>query len=500
MDNPAFKDWQQGFCPFDAIGFAHLTPSPPSQDDFAKAVRVARFVTDPARIQKAGEAASRLPYTREQVDQAVKYFTQHGSSSNYNPTSAEDELLDPVAWEWAFQEIVVFQYRHVYVRHWAPERLRWDQVVLEDAIAVDLAPPVISTRKADDNEGQDKNDEKQTLAHNNSTQVQKGQSCGKVAEDMTTEAVNTKIATTGAIFEPTTPARLGLFDAQSTQIEETGQRHRFFSTRLGHHAKRHTENDNNTIMAQPVRHPSLLSPTSHSSPAANNYQRPQDRNRNTTRSSHRRVHHTGVILGHHRRQLHSLPAHLRGRPSPSVASPSVAEASPTGPTVAPATTGNLQHNKDYRQAVHSVVDALGRVQRWLRATNMAGELVPREYRLPGVGMIDGASIVYRPRFRAMGHEAINDEMGMLSKQPGTRGSTQMGWEVLFGVEGRNGSWGWAWPSLNVPARPCAQLVELGTDIIPPCLSPEHPKADTITPRKRATADARSRLRQRESAS
>lgn len=75
--------WDEHFCPFDAIGLpVHLVKRQPhAQKDFARAVRSARYVIGTTSLLSAS-----LHYGQEDIDQAVKYFTQadRGESGELN--------------------------------------------------------------------------------------------------------------------------------------------------------------------------------------------------------------------------------------------------------------------------------------------------------------------------------------------------------------------------------------------------------------------------------
>ncbi|KAH7030626.1 uncharacterized protein B0I36DRAFT_348832 [Microdochium trichocladiopsis] len=120
------QDWEHEWDPFDAIGFPEIGRHPPSQRDFDRAVKYARFMTDPDRVREAGDAASHLPYTRDQVNEAVLYFT-----------NGEDKL-DTETWEWAFYDIIVQRQDNQYRRSWAPYTRRWASCVLQQPIIIDI--------------------------------------------------------------------------------------------------------------------------------------------------------------------------------------------------------------------------------------------------------------------------------------------------------------------------------------------------------------------------
>lgn len=143
-DEVGLRLWQHDYCPFDAIGVPpqHMLPDAPSPLDFVKVVNFARFVLRPARVSTAtggpspatggSQQAPPLPYTRDEVEQAVRYFTQDDNTGN--------EELDSVAWEWAFDDIILRKSEGRYARTWAPERVRPKAVLAGLPEIFDLQP------------------------------------------------------------------------------------------------------------------------------------------------------------------------------------------------------------------------------------------------------------------------------------------------------------------------------------------------------------------------
>ncbi|KAH7030623.1 uncharacterized protein B0I36DRAFT_408735 [Microdochium trichocladiopsis] len=89
-----------------------MTPEAPTKDVFDQAVWRAHFVLRKAEEDSLGLI---MPYSAVQLDQAVKYFTQSNDGSGG---------LDTLAWEWAYEDIIVRRSRGWYTRAWAPERVR----------------------------------------------------------------------------------------------------------------------------------------------------------------------------------------------------------------------------------------------------------------------------------------------------------------------------------------------------------------------------------------
>ncbi|KAH7030627.1 uncharacterized protein B0I36DRAFT_348833 [Microdochium trichocladiopsis] len=92
-----------------------MSPQAPAQADFLKAVKFARFVSRRAEDNPAPNSSRALPYTHNEVEEAIRYFTQDDNGR------AE---LDSTAWEWAHEDIIVQQNDSKYARTWAPERVR----------------------------------------------------------------------------------------------------------------------------------------------------------------------------------------------------------------------------------------------------------------------------------------------------------------------------------------------------------------------------------------
>ncbi|KAJ1332053.1 hypothetical protein MN608_05520 [Microdochium nivale] len=126
-----FPEWMDDSNPFDIIGFAQISSQAPSQQDFAKAVRYAEYMTDPRRIGDAGSEALGLPYSSAQVKQAVDYFTDRIGH------------VDRDVWEWAYEELTVSLRGYQYERTWAPETRRWEACILRGPIVVDLTPSAV---------------------------------------------------------------------------------------------------------------------------------------------------------------------------------------------------------------------------------------------------------------------------------------------------------------------------------------------------------------------
>ncbi|KXJ93162.1 hypothetical protein Micbo1qcDRAFT_174254 [Microdochium bolleyi] len=137
--------WSEDFTPHDAIGFETVSSTAPTRDDFWRAVRYARAATDPDRLasyQRAGIATAplRLPYTRDQIDTAVKFFMQPV------PGMVSRDRPDQDVWWWAFFEIIVLKNNGIYTRSWAPERKGLARMVLNPPITVELTTSATKTR------------------------------------------------------------------------------------------------------------------------------------------------------------------------------------------------------------------------------------------------------------------------------------------------------------------------------------------------------------------
>lgn len=416
MTASTFRDWQQSFCPFDAVGTVRPNPSAPKQADFAKSVRVARFVTDPARVSAAGSQASALPYTREQVDQAVDYFTQ----------GQHAEILDKVVWEWAYNEYLVFQQEGQYTRTWAPERLRWEHVVLTEPTVVDLHSDNLSASTGDRDElGEHTREDGMTFEDDTTLVHSLPRRNGRDGNPTTYDKSHrSNIPATEPVFDPLDPAHMmsmrtrrpRLILQPRTALNLGGQA----SPVLGVSPRRsqsqppqrdidmrNVDSDNGSededeeedydIQYATDARTRFTRQSSVPSPVKGDVTPLDIKKRSKKGRGHQRVHKTGIVLGFHRRQLQKLSQAQMAGP-----------ASPTGNDDGQDREQSTRPGQDHRQVVHGVVDAPGRVQRWLRPENMAGKLVPEQYRLKGVSGIDGESIAYLAHFKGMSHEAIND--------------------------------------------------------------------------------------------
>ncbi|KAJ1332062.1 hypothetical protein MN608_05529 [Microdochium nivale] len=361
MADHGFQDWQEDYCPFDAIGFTAITSSPPSQADFDKAVRYARFVTDPARIARAGDAASRLPYSREQVDRAVAYLSGQQPTVDSRGRVLSSQTLDAVAWEWAFEELIGFQKLYLYSRSWAPHRLRWEHVLLDEPVVVDLTPNLATTST------------KTTVSRVEPAQA----------------PTSRLLSTTAAMFEPTTPARLARL-RQSLPPQQTSQ----VSPELGSFGRTRQPFNLHTTRSRD-RAPYLLLSSSPPAPRTSstllnthpsdddddddgNDDKASDPGSKIQHHKTQQQQHKRVFIGFHRAQVQRLPASQQTR------------------------------QRDHRQAAYAHVDSLGRVQRLLDRHNVAGQMVPEEHRLARRGssaVIASGDVLYLDELAALGSYA-----------------------------------------------------------------------------------------------
>lgn len=408
MAASTFRDWQHPFCPFDAIGTVRPTPSAPKQADFAKTIRIARFLTDPARVSAAGSQTSALPFMREQVDQAVAYFTQEQHA----------EIMDKVAWEWAYNEYLVFQQESQYTRTWAPERLRWEHVILAEPIVVDLHDndPMIVTIEHPEGDGtnfeddttfvrslfqRDREDASDEDVLSNMSAIRPGPGPVIPAHiSLRSRRPRLNLQARTAITLPGQPSPVLGASPRKSQSYPPQRDINMSNVDSDNDSEGEDEDENiqyatNNAQSRSARQSSVPSPVKGDITPLDN------KKRSKKGRSHQRVHKTGIVLGFHRRQLMKLAQAQAAGPSAKNGDGQYREQS-------------MRSGQDHRQVVHGVVDALGRVQRWLRPDNMAGKPVPERYRLKGVSGIDGDSIAYLAQFKGKSHEEINDEVVRLT--------------------------------------------------------------------------------------
>lgn len=121
--------WTLDYNPFDAVGMQpqDMLPRPPPPEVFRHALHAALYVA-----RQAPERGVSVPYTLAEVWLASVYLQQADGVVGH-------ETLDPDAWAWNFDELVVRGAGSRYTRRWAPERLRPRAAVAGMPLTFDLS-------------------------------------------------------------------------------------------------------------------------------------------------------------------------------------------------------------------------------------------------------------------------------------------------------------------------------------------------------------------------
>jgi hypothetical protein len=374
------QDWVHPWNPFDAIGFPTIKRQAPTRQEFAQAVRYARFATQPERLQLASAAATapapKLPYSWEQIKQSIDYLT--GSSHDEDSSGQTD--IDKDIWEWAFFDIIELQHLNQYIRTWAPEQKRWELMVLDPPVVIDttLSPPpstqppksVLPTATA--TATKTIIDVEKVDAHKPSLPL------SDIRLTTPSSTLHNKVhATVPSPFiqAPRTP-----LPVKGTQPPATA-----------------TADDNNIdVDMADAQIPTLpLSDTESHIPSTTTNDKVSGNIHRSTGSgatrSQRLAHGTylpgqSVFLGWHVQQLKLAGA-------------------------------NATAEKDYRQAVFGAIAPTGHIHFRLRTHNMRGQTVPQEYRLKGISSVPHHNIVYHQGFNGLSYESIRLEIARQSLIP-----------------------------------------------------------------------------------
>ncbi|RYP72455.1 hypothetical protein DL771_004250 [Monosporascus sp. 5C6A] len=382
-----FPEWQEDFNPFDAIGFPIIGFRPPARDDFYKAVRYARFATRPDRLMHAAAAAPKLPYTWEQVELAVDFFT--GVSQEGVDRQRQDGP-DTVIWEWTFHDIIEFKCDSRYRRTWAPERRRWDQMILDPPVVIVLAA-VLSPRAQ---QGYHRNDATSSPTQQSQPQQQQPQQ---------QRLPSLPPPTSSSPPSSSPPSRCTSFGSATATATATTIPHSDGGSNDGNPpllvpAPQDTddnrdddEDDDVVVVGEPASattmRPLRRGADIHRSTGANAI-RAKPLAAGTFAAG------KSILLGWHARQL-DLAAE------------------------------NTTTDRDYRQAVFATVSASGHIHIRLRVHNMLGQPVPPDYRLKGISSVPHKNITYLPAFDGMPYDEVRLEIGRQSlRQESRRGATE----------------------------------------------------------------------------
>ncbi|RYP19529.1 hypothetical protein DL767_009627 [Monosporascus sp. MG133] len=381
-----FPEWREDFNPFDAIGFPAVGFQPPARDDFCKAVRYALFATHPERLRQAGAAAPKLPYSWKQVKLAVDFFT--GVSQKGGDQQRQDGP-DTVVWQWTFYDIIEFQCHSHYRRTWAPERRRWDNMILN--------PPVVNVVAAGEpataQQGYHRNDAASSQLQQSQPQPQQPQQQPPQASPPPTQSSPALRRTS---FGSATATAATSPDNDGSGKDNGNRQLLIPSPRDDDDGNDDNDNDNDgnddddddvweppsaTTMRPPKKGTEI-----HRSTGANAIRaRPLEAGTFAAGKS--------ILLGWHARQL-DLAAE------------------------------NATADRDYRQAVFGTVTATGHIHIRLRVHNMLGQRVPPDYRLKGISSVPHKDIIYLPVFGGMPYDEIRREIGRQSlRQGGAQGAT-----------------------------------------------------------------------------
>ncbi|RYP63087.1 hypothetical protein DL769_007074 [Monosporascus sp. CRB-8-3] len=353
-----FQEWQEDFNPFDAIGFPAIGFQPPARDDFYKAVRYARFATQPERLRQAAAAAPKLPYTWEQVELAVDFFTgvkQNGAGRE------RQNGPDTVVWQWTFYDIIEFQCHSRYRRTWAPERRRWDQMILDPPVVIVVVPSPMGQQDYHHDgavSSQTQQPQQQTQQSLLPPTYSSPSSCRTSLGSATATAATTPDSDRCIWIPPppddddsvqespsATTVKRRKKEVSPPDDDDNVQE----STSATTVKRRKKEADTRRIISQPLRAGTFVAGKS-------------------------------IFMGWHTRQL-DLAAE------------------------------NTTPDRDYRQAVFATVTTIGHIFFRLRSHNVLGQLVPAEYRLKGLTTISHKEVVYRPIFAGMLYDEVRLEIG-----------------------------------------------------------------------------------------
>ncbi|RYP14498.1 hypothetical protein DL765_006334 [Monosporascus sp. GIB2] len=369
----SFREWQEDFNPFDAIGFPVVGLQPPAPGDFCKAVRYALFATQPERLRLAGAVAPKLPYTWEQVKLATDFFT---GASQEGADWQQQDGPDTVVWQWTFHDIIEYQCHSRYRRTWAPERRRWEHMILDPP--VDIAIGEVASPRA------------QRGYHNSDAALSQSQQPQPQLQSQSQSQSQSQAQPQAQPCSSRASRRtnLGSVNATASTTPDNDRGGKNTGNRLVSMPPPQDDGDNNNDnhdnddipFTITVRLPKRKETDIRRSTGANAIRaRPLAAGTFAAGKS--------ILLGWPARQL-DLAAE------------------------------NATADRDYRQAVFATITATGHIHIRLHIRNMLGQLVPPGYRLRGVTATPHRHIVYLPSFDGMSYDEIRREIGRQSLRQG----------------------------------------------------------------------------------